>query len=138
MNWKDSMAEWGGGEVSFLSEDGECIRFVVAGEPQLLESKYKQQTTQRIAAPLMTPDGFTLLIMGKRLARKLSKYESQFDSEAFIVIRHGEARDIDTTYELKALADDDLKAKLFGLLTTEFNEEMVADAIIAAKDIMSS
>ena len=138
MSWKERMAEWGGGEVSFLSEDGEAIVFIVAGEPQLMESKYKGQTTQRIAAPLITLDGFTLLIMGKRLARKLSKYESQFGNEAFIAIRHGEERDINTTYELKLLEDEERKAKLFDLLRTQFNEDMVKDAIAAAQDIMSS
>ena len=137
MSWKERMAEWGGGEVSFLSEDGECIVFVVAGEPQLLESKYKNQTTERIAAPLITDDGFTLLIMGKRLARKLSKHEADFDTHAFIAVRHGEERDINTTYELTVLDDADRTAKLFNMLSTEFNETMVEEAIEAAKDIMS-
>ena len=138
MSWKDRMAEWGGGEVSFLSEDGECIVFVVAGEPQLLESKYKNQTTQRIAAPLITEDGFTLLIMGKRLARKLSKHEDDFGDKAFIAVRHGAERDINTMYELTVLDDGERTAKLFNILSTDFQPEQVDEAIEAAKDIMSS
>ena len=138
MSWKDKMAEWGGGEVSFLSEDGECIVFVVAGEPQLLESKYKNQTTERIAAPLITDDGFTLLIMGKRLARKLSKHEADFGKHAFIAVRHGEERDINTTYELTVLDDPERTKKLFEILARDFNPTQVDEAIEAAKDIMSS
>ena len=125
MSWKDRMQDWGGGEVSFLSEDGESMVFIVAGEPQLLESKYKGQVTQRIAAPLITDDGFTLLIIGKRLARKLSKYEGIFDKEAFIVVRHGEQRDINTTYELSVLNDKVRSAKLFAYEEDVFEESMV-------------
>ncbi len=138
MSWKDKMAEWGGGEVSFLSEDGECIVFVVAGEPQLLESKYKNQKTERIAAPLITEDGFSLLIMGKRLARKLSKHEDEFSGKAFIAVRHGAERDINTTYELSVLDDQERTNKLFNILNTDFQPEQVDEAIEAAKDIMSS
>ncbi|GAH04789.1 unnamed protein product [marine sediment metagenome] len=121
-----------------MSEDGEAIVFVVAGEPQLLESKYKNQVTQRVAAPLITLDGFTLLIMGKRLARRLSKHEAGFGSQAFIAVRHGEERDINTTYELKVLDDVERTAQLFELLSTQFEPSMVDEAITAAKDIMSS
>lgn len=138
MSWKDKMKEWGGGEVSFLSEDGEAIVFVVADEPILLESKYKNQTTERIGAPLVTDDGFTLLIMGKRLARKLSKYEGDFKKHAFIAVRHGAERDINTTYELTILDDAERTAKLFNLLNTQFDKTMVDEAVEAAKDIMSS
>ncbi len=138
MSWKERMAEWGGGEVSFLSEDGECMVFIVAGEPQLLKSKYKNQETERIAAPLITDDGFTLLIMGKRLARKLSKHEGDFSTKAFIAVRHGEERDINTTYELSVLDDPERTAKLFNMLSTQFDDTMVEEAITAAKDIMSS
>lgn len=138
MSWKDKMAEWGGGDVSFLSEDGEAIVFIVCGEPVLLESKYKGKVTERIAAPLITDDGFTLLVMGKRLARKLSKHEDKFVDTAFIAVRHGEQRDINTTYELTVLDDRERTLRLLKYLTDTYDPSMIDEAIAAAKDIMES
>lgn len=138
MGWKDKMKEWGGGEVSFLSEDGEAIVFIVCGEPRLLESSYKKKVTERIAAPLITLDGFTLLIIGKRLARKLSKYEDKFKDSAFVVVRHGEQGDINTMYDLSVLDDPATTAKLFEYKVSIFDPSMIDEAITAAQDIMSS
>ena len=75
MSWKEKMKEWGGGDLAFLSEDGEVITFAVVGEPVLLEGKFKGKPSEKIGCPIVTRDGFTLFIAGKRLARKLSKYE---------------------------------------------------------------
>lgn len=136
MSWKEKMAEWGGGDLAFLSEDGEMISFVVVGEPVLLEGKYKGKPSEKIGCPIVTPDGFTLFIAGKRLARKLSKYEEQFNITAFIAIRHGEQGDINATYELKTLVDVDLTKQLFDSIADRDYSSETADAVKAALDVM--
>jgi len=136
MSWKDKMKEFGGGDLAFLSEDGEVLNFVVVGEPVLLQGKYKGQPTQKIGCPIVTEDGFALLVAGKRLARKIAKYESQFDVVALQATRHGEQGDIDATYPLKVLDDVDLTSKLMTLRRTDFTPDMIDDAIKAAQDVM--
>jgi len=135
MSWKDKMSEWGGGDVSFLSEDGEMIVFAVVGEPFLIEGKFRGTDTQRIACPVVTEDGFTLLVVGKRAARRLSKHEDDFKKAAFILIRHGEQGDTKTTYELKICDDIDLTKQLLKLAHTgKFTEDIQA-AVEQAKKI---
>ncbi|GAJ13934.1 unnamed protein product [marine sediment metagenome] len=41
MTWKDKMKEYGGGNFTFLSVDGEVLIFIVVGEPQLLIGHFK-------------------------------------------------------------------------------------------------
>lgn len=138
MSWKEKMKEFGGGDLAFLSEDGEAIIFVVVGEPVLLEGKYKGKPSEKIGCPIITLDGFVLFVAGKRLARKISKYEGTFDKSAFMAIRHGEQGDIDASYELKVLDDVDVTAKLLGMRKKEFKPQMVDDAVKAALDVMTT
>ena len=137
MGWQDKVKEWGGGDVSFLSEDGEVICFVVCGEPQLLKSKYKNTPTERIAAPVVTLEGFSLLIIGKRLFRRLSKHEKRFKDHAFMVVRRGESGDSNTKYELSVLDDETMTANLFKVRDAEFKPAMITEAMKAAAEIMA-
>lgn len=137
MSWKDKMTEWGGGEVAFLSEDGEAMIFIVVGEPTLLQGKFKGRMSERIGCPVITNEGYTLFICGKRLARRLSRYEDDFGSTAFIVVRRGEHNDIETVYELSKCLDKELTDKLLGWKESDFNVEQIADSIAAAEAIVS-
>ena len=136
MSWKERMAEFGGGELSFLSEDGEVIEFVVVGEPVLLEGKYKGKPSEKIGCPVVTEDGFVLFVAGKRLARKLSKHEAEFDANAFIAIRHGEQNDITATYDLKVVDNPELTSKLMKMRDTEYNQSALDEAIESALTVM--
>lgn len=136
MSWKEKMKEWGGGDMAFLSEDGELINFVVVGEPVLLKGKFKSKDTEKIGCPVVTEDGFQLLVAGKRLARKISKYEEQFNVQAFTAIRHGETDDPNTKYELKTITDVDLVKKLFDIAGKDFQPAMIEDAVKAAEAVM--
>ncbi len=136
MSWKEKMREFGGGDLSFLSEDGEVIMFIVVGEPVLLEGKYKGRPSEKIGCPIVTQDGFTLFISGKRLARKVSKYEDEFDSKAFMAIRHGAQNDIESTYELKILDDATETQKLFDIAQGKNFEVEISEAIAAALAVM--
>lgn len=138
MTWIDKMQEWGGANVLFLSEDGEVVKFIVVDEPQLLESKFKGKTQERIGCPIVTEEGFTLFVMGKRLARRLSKHEGKFNDVAFIIIRHGVAGDIDSTYELSMLNEPELTTKLFGIANKEYTPQLLEEAIIEVQDIMQN
>jgi len=138
MSWKERMDEWGGGEVAFLSEDGEAITFIVVGEPHLIQGKFKGQTTERIGCPVISQDGFTLLIIGKRLARRLSKHEGVFDVSAFTIVRRGEHDDIRTKYELNICPDFDLTTKLFEYKKTDFELAAIDEAIKYAEEIANA
>jgi len=136
MSWTEKMKEFGGGDLAFLSEDGEAITFVVCAEPVLLEGKYKGKPSEKIGCPIVTEDGFVLFIAGKRLARKISKHEADFDSQAFIAIRHGEQNDITSTYDLIRLDNPELTTKLFALKETEFSEQALSEAVESALSVM--
>jgi len=136
MSWKEKMDEWGGGDISFLSEDGEAIIFVVMDEPHLLEGKYKGRPSERIGCPIVTLDGYTLFIAGKRIARRLARFEDRFKTAAFMLVRRGEHNDIETTYDLTVCEDVDTTKKLFALAKKEFKPEMVKDSIDAANEVM--
>lgn len=136
MAWKEKMKEFGGGDIAFLSEDGEVIMFVVVGDPILLEGKFKGRPSEKIGCPIVTLDGFTLFVAGKRLARKISKYEDRFDDVAFMAIRHGVQNDIESTYELKILDDLEMLAKIReGVHGGDYADE-IAEATKAAEEVM--
>ncbi len=137
MGWKDKMQEWGGGEVAFLSEDGEAMIFIVVDDPILLQGKFKGRMSERIGCPVITNEGYTLFICGKRLARRLSRYEDRFGDTAFMVVRRGEHNDIETVYELSKCADEELTANLFAWKDSEFDHSQVADSIAAAEEIVA-
>ncbi|GAJ18676.1 unnamed protein product, partial [marine sediment metagenome] len=87
MSWTDKAKEWGGGDLAFLSEDGEVLDFIVVGEPELLMGKFKGRTTEKIGCPVITDDGFVLFVVGKRLFRKIAKHEAGFDTCVFQACR---------------------------------------------------
>ncbi|KKM94975.1 hypothetical protein LCGC14_1192860 [marine sediment metagenome] len=137
MSWTEKMKDWGGGEVAFLSEDGEAIIFIVVADPELLEGKFKGRLSERIGCPVITLEGYTLFICGKRLARRLSRYEECFDDTAFMVVRRGEHNDIETVYELSKCTDPDLTAKLFEWKEENFDATQIEESLDAAKKIIT-
>jgi len=138
MGWKDKMKEWGGGDITFLSSDGECILFVVVDEPVLLVGKFKGKEQNRIGCPVVTDEGFLLFITGKRVARKLSKFESRFKDTAFMVGRHGESGDIDSKYDISVVDDKAKTKQLLELAKKEYKPKMLTQAIEDAKEVMST
>ncbi len=137
MSWTEKMKEWGGGEVAFLSEDGEAMVFIVVADPELLSGKFKGRMSERIGCPVITIEGYTLFICGKRLARRLSRYEDCFDDTAFMVVRRGEHNDIETVYELSKCIDEDLTVKLFAWKADNFDPSQIVESIDAAKKIIA-
>lgn len=136
MSWQEKMKEFGGGDLVFLSEDAEVLAFVVVGDPVLLEGRYKGKPSEKIGCPIVTQDGFVLFISGKRLARKISKYEARFADTAFMAIRHGEQNDITSSYELKIVSDAELTTKLFELKGDSDYVSETTEAIKAAEEVM--
>lgn len=137
MGWKDKMKEWGGGDITFLSSDGECILFVVVDEPVLLHGKYKGKEQDRIGCPVVTGEGFNLFITGKRVARKLSKFEALFKLNAFIVTRHGETNDINAKYDVTVLDDKAKTEQLFALAKKDYKPQLLKQAIEDANEVMT-
>jgi len=137
MSWKETMKEWGGGDVTFMSEDGEVLDFVICGDPILIEGKYKGKPQQRVGVPIVTEDGFSLFCTGKRLARKLSKFEDRFANTAFRVIRHGEENDVNARYPISVIEDKELTARLFKIKVKEYNQDVVDEAVEYATELMA-
>ena len=132
MSWKENMQEWGGADLAFLSEDGEMLNFVVVDDCVLLHGKFKGKPTEKIGCPVVTEDGYQLLVAGKRLARKLSKHELMFAEIAFCAIRHGGQDDQNTTYELRIIDNDDLTRRLLESVEDAVDVDSVKDSIEAA------
>lgn len=138
MTWKDKMKEWGGGDITFLSSDGEVILFVVCDEPVLLKGKYKGKEQERIGCPVVTDEGFLLFITGKRVARKLSKFEPRFKDAAFMVVRHGESGDIEAKYDVSIIDDKAKTKQLHELAKREYKPKMLKQAVEDAHEVMST
>ena len=135
--WREKMREMGGGDLTFLSSDGECIIFVVVDEPVLLKGKFKGKDSERIGCPVVTDEGFVLFITGKRVARKLSKFEDKFKECAFMITRHGVEGDINSTYEVSSLTPGKKTEHLFDLAKKEYKPAMLKQAVKDAKDVVS-
>jgi len=136
MSWHEKMKEFGGGDFTFLSTDGETLTFIVVGEPVLLHSKYKGKEQERIGCPVVSDDGFQLLVCGKRLARKIGKHEGVFTTSALMATRHGVEGDINSSYDLTVLPESDTYNRLKAIKDTDFKPELVTDAVKAATEIL--
>jgi len=135
MSWKERMKEFGGADVSFLSEDGEIVTLVVVGEPELIEGKYQKQDTKRIGIPCVTIEGFQLLVIGMRVARRLSKHEDHYAEYAFEIIRHGIAGDTKATYELNRTQNTELEKKLLAMAAGINYDVEIDEAVASAREI---
>ena len=136
MSWKDVLRELGGGDVSFLTVEGEEMEFVVVDVCVPMTSKYKNVEQQRIGAPIVTLEGFSLLIMGMRLARRLGKYEKRFREVAFKVTRVGGAGDQSAKYPVQVITDENKVKALWTIAEAEYIPELLEQAIKDAEIIM--
>ena len=136
LTWSGKMKEFGGGNFTFLSTDGETLTFVVVGLPVLLKSVYKGKEQQRIGCPVVTDEGFQLFICGKRLARKLSKHEGIFNVSALMVIRHGIEGDVEAKYEVRVLPEPETFKRLSLIKDADFTPDMIDDAVVEAQTVM--
>ncbi len=135
-SWGGRMKEWGGGDFCFLSSDGEALTFIVVGLPVQMESNYKGKPQKRIGCPVVTDTGYQLFICGTRVARKLSKFEAQFDKAAIMVIRHGAEGDVNAKYDVKVLPEKETYSALMKIKEQDFKPEMIAESIEAAGSVM--
>lgn len=138
MGWREKMKEWGAGDFTFLSSDGECIMFVVVDEPVLLTGKFKGKEQERIGCPVVTDEGFVLFVTGKRVARKLSKFEDKFKDTAFMITRHGVAGDINATYDVDRLLSPDKTKQLLAIAKQEYKPALLKTAIEDVHEVMSN
>jgi hypothetical protein len=136
MSWKERMKEYGGGNFTFLSVDGECITFIVVGEPVMFETIYKKQAQSRIGCPVVTEEGYQLFVTGKRVARKLSKIEQHFSSSAIMAVRHGNEGDVNTRYDVRLLPEPETYAKLAAIRDADFKPEMIQESVDEAKETL--
>lgn len=135
MSWTEKMKEWGGADVTFLTEDGECITFMVVDEPQPIHGQYEGVDTMRIGCPVVTQEGFTLLVVSKRVARRLSKYEPYFKKRAFDMIRHGEHGDLKSKYEIVYNEEKGIVQELQAIAKRGISAEDISDAVAAAEEM---
>jgi len=137
MGWNDKLKEMGGGNFTFLSTDGECCTFIVVGDPIPLTSKYQGKEQQRVGCPVVTDEGFMLLVVGKRLARKIGKHEGLHKTSAFIAMRQGAEGDVNTTYSLAPIADAKVFKSLKLIADKENIKEATEEAVAAVKDVLA-
>lgn len=135
-SWGSRMKDWGGGDFTFLSSDGEVLTFIVVGLPVLMESHYKGQKGERIGCPCVTENGYQLFVCGKRVARKLSKVEKSFETHAIMVIRHGEEGDVNAKYAVKVLPEKETFAELCKIADSDFEPSMIPESVEAATEVM--
>jgi hypothetical protein len=136
MSWKEAMKTMGPANLLFLSTDGASVNFIIAGDPVLLPGRFKGKEQERIGCPVITDEGFMLFITGKRTARKLTSLEDKFKDHVINVTRHGVEGDTDSTYEVTAIQDADKVKALLKVKAKAFTEEVYAEAIADAKDVM--
>lgn len=135
-SWGSRMKEWGGGDFTFLSSDGETITFIVVGLPVLMESNYKGNKGERIGCPVVTENGYQLFVAGKRVGRKLAKVEKSFVTNAIMVVRHGTEGDQNAKYAVKVLPEKETFEALVKIKESDFHPSMIAESIAAALDVM--
>lgn len=138
MSWKEKMKEFGGGNFTFLSEDGETLTFIVVDDPVLLKSKFKGKENERIGCPVITDDGYMLFVTGKRLARKLSKHEKAFNTKAIMATRHGESGDQNATYDVVEIPEVETFKRLMEIKKADFKPAMIAESIEAVADVLDN
>lgn len=136
MSWKERMKEIGGCDVAFLTVDGEVLTFLVCSEPVLIEGKFKGKQTKRLAFVIVTLEGVTVFVVGMRVARKLSKYEDQFETHAFEVIRHGESNDQDTTYQVSRVDDVRIFEALQVIRDRDFDPGKIDELMVEVEDVI--
>lgn len=90
-----------------------------------------------VSAVRLSDEGFVLFITGKRVARKLSKFEDRFKDAAFMVVRHGETGDINSSYEVSLLDNEAKTAQLFAIAQKEYKPALLKQAIKDAKEVMA-
>ncbi len=138
MTWKDKMKEFGGGNFTFLSVDGEVLTFIIVGEPVLLKSTYMKKETERIGCPIVTDEGYMLFICGKRLARKISKLERSFETRAIMAVRHGEEGDVNAKYDVKLVPELDTFKRLAAIKKADFKKAMIAESIADSAEVLNN
>ena len=132
--WHSRMKDFGGGDFTFLSTDGETLIFIIVGLPELLKGTYKGKEQERIGIPIVSEDGFQLLVGGKRMARKLAKFEKYFNTNALMVTRVGAEGDINAKYPISLVPEKETFERLQRIKAEDFDSEMILDAI---KDVQT-
>ena len=138
MSWKDKMKEFGGGNFTFLSVDGEVLIFIVVSDPVLLKSVYKKKEGERIGCPVVTDEGYLLFICGKRLARKISKLETHFEKAAIMAVRHGLEGDVNATYNVTVVPEKETFDRLVAIKKTDFKPAMIAESIEESAEVLNN
>ena len=138
MTWKDKMKEFGGGNFTFLSVDGEVLIFIVVGEPQLLHSTFKGKENERIGCPVITDEGYLLFICGKRLARKISKLEKHFETNAIMAVRHGVEGDVNAKYDVLVVPEQATFDRLLAIKKADFKHGMIAESVKDSAEVLNN
>lgn len=138
MSWKDKMKEFGGGNFTFLSVDGEVVIFIVVGEPQLLHSTFKGKENERIGCPVVTDEGYLLFICGKRLARKISKLEKHFEKSAIMAVRHGMEGDVNAKYDVMVVPEQETFDRLIAIKKADFKHAMIAESVKDSAEVLNN
>lgn len=137
MSWKEKAKEMGPAAVIFLSSQGSTVSGLVVGDPVLLKGMYAKKEQERIGCPMITTEGFFLLVIGKRVFRKLCSLEDKFKTDIITVTRMSPENDPAGKYEVLTSPDADMLKTLRAIKGHAYSQEALDEAIAEATAIMA-
>tara|TARA_Y100000310_G_scaffold330007_1_gene400898 strand:- start:8679 stop:9110 length:432 start_codon:yes stop_codon:yes gene_type:complete len=94
---------FGSGLFIKLENDGDSIAFIIVAEPFSQEQIGAYGKKRRALFPVMTADGLQLWGVGVKLYRSVEENWKTLRGKAIKLVRHGEAKNPATRYEIKPL-----------------------------------
>ena len=96
--WDSLEKELGTGNTFFLRDDGESIVFIVKGQPQVMTVKFRKTVRKVGVIPVVTATGAGAISMGQKQFRAFIPVVRKHPDQAYVMTRHGERDNINTTY----------------------------------------
>jgi len=128
MNWDDLQNEVGTSLIRYLSDDGEAVTGVVAGDPLKQVSYWMGQERVRYIVPMITTEGFCGLALGVRAIRRLCAVRDKFSSQCVRIVRHGQRGDLRTRYGVTLVeGSEQLAQQLWSQYNQQQLQQMMGD-----------
>ena len=101
MAWKDADRDMGGQPILKFEKDGESIRMVVCGEPNVIDTDTFGQKRKRAVFLVIVNGELMRWFTSGKTFREIRPFSEKLADNALIATRHGDKKDIATTYSMK-------------------------------------